>query len=177
MPLASAATSSALTTCTRKPAGDEANDEDAAAGDATNTRPAASSDTPVADGTFSATFDVSNTGAREGSEIAQVYVADSHARVPRPAKELKAFKRVRLRPGETQQVTITFDNQDAGIPHNIHVFKGTDATAPSLFAGPLVTGPAKQDYSFAAPPPGSPSRYTAGCPSPSTPGTIASAAS
>jgi plastocyanin len=53
------------------------------------------------------------------------------------------------------QVTITFDNQDAGIPHNIHVFKGKDATAPSVFAGPLVTGPAKQDYSFAAPPPGS----------------------
>jgi plastocyanin len=53
------------------------------------------------------------------------------------------------------QVTITFDNQDAGIPHNIHVFKGKDATAPSLFAGPLITGPAKQDYSFAAPPPGS----------------------
>src|SRR5207248_2469588 len=30
--------------------------------------------------TFNVTFDVSNTGAREGSEIAQVYVADSHAR-------------------------------------------------------------------------------------------------
>ena len=57
-------------------------------------------------------------------------------------------------PGEGQ-VTISFDNQDAGIPHNIHVFEGEDASAPSLFSGPLVTGPAKHDYSFAAPPPGS----------------------
>jgi len=38
-------------------------------------------------------------------------VADSHARVPRPAKELKSFKRVRLRPGETQHVTITLDRR------------------------------------------------------------------
>jgi plastocyanin len=53
------------------------------------------------------------------------------------------------------QITIAFDNQDAGIAHNIHVFNGSDAAAPSLFSGPLITGPAKQEYSFEAPPPGS----------------------
>ena len=53
------------------------------------------------------------------------------------------------------QVAISFDNQDAGIVHNIHVFNGSDASAPSLFSGPLITGPAKEEYSFAAPPPGS----------------------
>ncbi|MFN2590844.1 MAG: cupredoxin domain-containing protein [Actinomycetota bacterium] len=52
------------------------------------------------------------------------------------------------------QVTISLDNQDSGLLHNIHVFRGEDATAPSLFAGPIITGPAKQEYSFAAPPPG-----------------------
>jgi plastocyanin len=52
------------------------------------------------------------------------------------------------------QITIHFDNRDAGTPHNIEVFDGADATAPSLCKGELVTGPAKADYTFEAPPPG-----------------------
>ena len=62
-------------------------------------------------GAFNVTFDVRNTGTREGSEVAQVYVADNHARVPRPAKELKGFKRLHLRPAETQHVTVTLDRR------------------------------------------------------------------
>lgn len=52
------------------------------------------------------------------------------------------------------QVTIRFDNRDAGIPHNMAVFQGADASAPVLFRGDLVTGPAAKDYAFSAPPPG-----------------------
>jgi plastocyanin len=52
------------------------------------------------------------------------------------------------------QVTIHFDNRDAGIPHNIAVFQGADASAPLVFRGDLVTGPATKDYTFTAPPPG-----------------------
>jgi plastocyanin len=52
------------------------------------------------------------------------------------------------------QITIHFDNQDPSTPHNIEVFNGDDASAPSLFKGDLVTGPAVKDYTFAAPPPG-----------------------
>lgn len=52
------------------------------------------------------------------------------------------------------KVTIHFDNKDAGVQHNIAVFKGTDATGELLFRGDLVTGPATKEYSFAAPPPG-----------------------
>jgi plastocyanin len=51
-------------------------------------------------------------------------------------------------------VTIHFSNQDAGIPHNVAVFSGPDATAPALFHGDLVTGPAAADYSFSLPGPG-----------------------
>jgi plastocyanin len=51
-------------------------------------------------------------------------------------------------------VTIHFVNSDAGTPHNIAVFDGADATAPVLFRGDLITGPASADYSFKAPPPG-----------------------
>jgi plastocyanin len=53
------------------------------------------------------------------------------------------------------QVTIHFDNQDAGTTHDIAVFNGSDANAPVLFKGELVTGPATKDYTFTAPPPGS----------------------
>jgi plastocyanin len=52
------------------------------------------------------------------------------------------------------QVTVRFDNQDAGTPHNMQVFDGPDASAPSLFDGEVVTGPASADYVFEAPPPG-----------------------
>ena len=43
------------------------------------------------------------------------------------------------------QVTIVFDNQDSGVPHNIHVFEGTDAKGKSVGSSPLETGPLKQD--------------------------------
>jgi len=56
-------------------------------------------------------FDISNTGKREGDEVAQVYVGDKHANVPRPAKELKGFAKIHLRPGETRHVTVKLDRR------------------------------------------------------------------
>jgi beta-glucosidase len=56
-------------------------------------------------------FDVTNTGKREGATVAQVYVADTHASVPRPPKELKGFQRVSLKAGETRKVSVTLDGR------------------------------------------------------------------
>ena len=56
-------------------------------------------------------FDVKNTGHREGAEVAELYVGDSHASVPRPVKELKGFAKVNLRPGESKRVTIKLDRR------------------------------------------------------------------
>ena len=56
-------------------------------------------------------FDLTNTGSREGVEIAQVYVGEAHPKVPRPAKELKAFARIDLQPGETKHVTLALDRR------------------------------------------------------------------
>jgi beta-glucosidase len=56
-------------------------------------------------------FNVKNTGLREGAEVAEVYVGDSHASVPRPVKELKGFAKVRLRPGETKKVLVSLDRR------------------------------------------------------------------
>jgi beta-glucosidase len=48
--------------------------------------------------------DVTNTGARTGDEVVQLYVRDDAASVARPVRELKGFRRVTLRPGETAVV-------------------------------------------------------------------------
>jgi beta-glucosidase len=63
------------------------------------------------DPTVTVSFDVANTGARDGAEVAQVYVGDPSASVPRPAKELKAFRKIRLAPGQSQHVTLTLDRR------------------------------------------------------------------
>ncbi|MBQ8809036.1 MAG: glycoside hydrolase family 3 C-terminal domain-containing protein [Bacteroidales bacterium] len=52
-------------------------------------------------------FELKNTGDREGTEVAQLYVQDLVGSVVRPVKELKGFQRVTLAPGETR--TVTFD--------------------------------------------------------------------
>ena len=58
---------------------------------------------------FTVSFDVTNTGDRPGATVAQVYVADAPASVPEPGKQLKGFRRVTLKPGETQQVSVPLD--------------------------------------------------------------------
>ncbi|MBS1852511.1 MAG: glycoside hydrolase family 3 C-terminal domain-containing protein [Acidobacteria bacterium] len=56
-------------------------------------------------------FEVTNTGSREGAEVAELYVGDRHASVPRPIKELKGFARVDLLPGETKSVSLKLDRR------------------------------------------------------------------
>jgi len=55
------------------------------------------------------TFTVKNTGDMDGAETAQLYVGDPECSVPRPVKELKGFKKVFLKKGEAQTVTIELD--------------------------------------------------------------------
>jgi beta-glucosidase len=50
---------------------------------------------------------VTNVGEREGAEVVQVYVRPMKPPVARPDKELKAFAKVLLKPGETRTVTLT----------------------------------------------------------------------
>jgi beta-glucosidase len=55
-------------------------------------------------GTVTVEVDVTNSGSRAGDEVVQVYVHDQVASVTRPVKELKAFARVSLQPGERKTV-------------------------------------------------------------------------
>jgi plastocyanin len=50
--------------------------------------------------------------------------------------------------------TITFKNDDAGVPHNMAIFQGSDATGKLVFRGDLVTGPGQAAYSVTFPGPG-----------------------
>lgn len=55
--------------------------------------------------------DVKNTGTMAGAEVVQVYVEDVEASVPRPKKELKAFRKIFLQPGEKQTVQFTLGKE------------------------------------------------------------------
>lgn len=55
--------------------------------------------------TLTATVTVANTGLLAGKEVVQLYVSDPISSVRRPSKELKAFEKVFLQPGESKTVT------------------------------------------------------------------------
>ena len=56
------------------------------------------------DGSIKATVTVSNTGSRDGDEIVQLYIHDKVASISRPVRELKGFKRIHLKAGESKEV-------------------------------------------------------------------------
>ena len=60
-------------------------------------------------------FDLKNTGNRDGDEVAQVYVHQTTASVATPVKELKGFSRVHLQAGETQRLTLRVRKTDLAV--------------------------------------------------------------
>jgi len=70
-----------------------------------------------ADGTLTVTVEVANTGARAGAEVVQCYVRDLVGSVTRPVRQLVAFEKVQIAPGETKTVTLSISAQSLGF-HN-----------------------------------------------------------
>ncbi|GGH10553.1 glycoside hydrolase family 3 N-terminal domain-containing protein [Paenibacillus segetis] len=66
---------------------------------------------------------VTNTGNRKGEELVQLYVRDLSGEVVRPVKELKAFRRIILEPGESQEVTFTLAEEQLRYHHSNLEFK------------------------------------------------------
>jgi len=60
--------------------------------------------------TLDASVKVTNSGKRDGATVVQLYLRDVTASISRPVKELKAFKRVMLKAGESQTVTFPIDS-------------------------------------------------------------------
>ncbi|ARU96071.1 beta-glucosidase BglX [Tatumella citrea] len=63
-------------------------------------------------GSLQASVTVTNSGKREGATIVQMYLNDPVASLSRPVEELKGFRRVNLKAGESQKVTFTVDEGD-----------------------------------------------------------------
>lgn len=58
-------------------------------------------------GTAQVSVDVTNTGAREGDEVAQLYIHQRVASITQPVLQLKGFERITLKPGEKRTVKFT----------------------------------------------------------------------
>ena len=64
-----------------------------------------------ADGQIKITIPVTNTGTVAGAETVQLYIHDKESSLERPYKELKAFRKVFLEPGESSLVSLTIDRR------------------------------------------------------------------
>ncbi|HEY8562403.1 MAG TPA: glycoside hydrolase family 3 C-terminal domain-containing protein [Pyrinomonadaceae bacterium] len=65
--------------------------------------------TPGRDARLTVEFEIENTGKRDAAEVAQVYVGDVSATLPRPVRELKGFQKIFLKAGEKKRVSIALD--------------------------------------------------------------------
>ena len=75
-------------------------------------------------GWTAANIDVTNTGAREGDEVVQLYVHEQKPVVKRPAEELRGFQRIHLKAGETKRVTFCVRGEKlAYYDETIHAFR------------------------------------------------------
>jgi beta-glucosidase len=63
-------------------------------------------------GTITASATITNTGARAGEEVAQLYVRDMVGSVTRPVQELKGFEKLALAPGESRNVSFSLRPED-----------------------------------------------------------------
>lgn len=68
--------------------------------------------TLLKNGNILVTLNVKNTGKVAGAEVVQIYVGDDEASVPRPVKELKAYEKIFLKPGEQKQLTFSISKKD-----------------------------------------------------------------
>jgi beta-glucosidase len=101
-------------------------------------------------GRLTATVDVTNTGARMGDDVVQLYLHDPVASISQPVRRLRGFSRVTLRPGEHRTVSFTLGREDFGFydnrgafvvePGRIDVYAGDTSTA-TLTGSFTVTAP------------------------------------
>ena len=88
-------------------------------------------------GSVEATVTVTNTGSRDADEVVQLYIRDPQCSVSRPVKELKGFRRIHLKAGESQDVTFTVSREQLAYldaeghelmePGLFHIMIGSDS--------------------------------------------------
>ena len=81
------------------------------------------------DGSLTASCTVTNTGDCEGSEVAQLYIRDNVASRVRPVRELRGFKKISLKPGESKEITFNITPEELAY----YVNDTTRAVEPGTF--------------------------------------------
>lgn len=92
----------------------------------------------AANGTPEISFDLTNTGKYDGTEVVQLYVQDIFGSVTRPVKELKGFQRVSLKQGEKKTVTFSLPVKELAF-WNIDMQKVVEPGEFNLWVGPNST--------------------------------------
>jgi len=90
-------------------------------------------------GSVTASVDVTNTGARAGDDVVQLYIHDPVASISQPVRRLRGFERVTLAPGQSKTVRFQLDASDFGFydnsgrfvvePGQIDVYAGDSSSA------------------------------------------------
>lgn len=114
---------------------------------------------------LSVAITVTNTGARPGEEIVQLYLRDDVASVTRPVRQLRGFRKVQLAPGEARELTFTLDQADFALLDSdfspvieagtFTVFVGADSTTENQARFELTDGRALSISGQSVPSPGS----------------------
>ena len=102
-----------------------------------------SSNEMTRNGTVEAKVTVTNTGSRDADEVVQLYIRDLQASISRPVKELKGFQRIRLKAGESREVTFTVTRREL----SFYDTEGNEVIEPGEFH--IMTGPNSRDVSQA----------------------------
>ena len=89
----------------------------------------------AANGTLEISFDLTNTGKYDGTEVVQLYIQDIFGSVTRPVKELKGFQRVSLKQGEKKTVTFSLPVEELAF-WNIDMQKVVEPGEFNLWVGP-----------------------------------------
>lgn len=84
--------------------------------------------------TLSVSVDVTNTSQRDGEEVVQLYVRDLTASVTRPVKELKGFRKILIKGGETKEVTFQLSEEDLSF-YRADMSWGTEPGKFEVFVG------------------------------------------
>ncbi len=87
------------------------------------------------EGQLTASVTVTNTGDFEGEEVVQLYIRDVIRSLTPPVKELKAFEKINLKPGEAKEVTFTLGVDDLAFYHQDMSLKA-EAGDFKVFIGP-----------------------------------------
>src|ERR1700758_2349939 len=86
-------------------------------------------------GSAKVSVDVTNTGAREGDEVPQLYIHQRVASVTQPVMQLKGFERIALKPGEKRTVSFTITSETLSIL-NIDMHRVVEPGVFDVMVGP-----------------------------------------